>query len=130
MQLDRENNHKRQVNDSDKSDTAKRPTGQKTGSTTGEPVKSTTSTATVASAKKQAEDSVFRTRGDSDDREFSAFVSAPTHLPSHPACARRTYHSRSDVARLQPPPADALILMSTPAGNDNLFNASIVFPVG
>jgi hypothetical protein len=128
MQLDRENNHKRQVNDSDKSDTAKRPTGQKTGSTTGEPVKSTTSTATVASAKKQAEDSVFRTRGDSDDRELCVFVSIL--LPSRPTCARRTYHSRSNVARLQPPPADALILMSTPAGNDNLFNASIVFPVG
>ena len=27
-------------------------------------------------------------------------------------------------------PADALILISTPAGSDNLFNASIVFPVG
>jgi hypothetical protein len=35
-----------------------------------------------------------------------------------------------DVVRPQPPPADALILMSTPAGSDSLFNASIVFPVG
>lgn len=30
----------------------------------------------------------------------------------------------------QPPPAEALILISTPAGNDSLFNASIVLPVG
>ena len=30
----------------------------------------------------------------------------------------------------QPRYDDALILMSTPAGNDSLFKASIVFPVG
>lgn len=30
----------------------------------------------------------------------------------------------------QPPPAEALILISTPAGSDSLFKASIVLPVG
>ena len=74
MQLDRENNHKRQVNDSDKSGTAEtrpvRRSVRQLASLSNRPHPPQRS----PPPRRQAEDTVFRTRGDSDDREFSVFV--------------------------------------------------------
>ena len=150
--IQRDNNPKRQMNDSDKSGCCEMPTANTTGPTTSEPVKTSTSMATVALTGIKGPSSGPRAQAIqmTASSPFRPSILSGLSFPGSSGLfgmRSRSGDSRSDRCAVnasrvsspstsrvnlpcQPPPADALILMSTPAGNDNLFNASIVLPVG